>query len=87
MSPFVYVYVLLGRRDRAFYVGFTEDLRRRLAQHNAGQVDSTRARAPLDLIYYEASLAKQDATRREKYLKSAWGKRFLKSRLRSYLTG
>jgi putative endonuclease len=87
MSHFVYVYVLRSQRDGRFYVGFTADLRRRLAQHNAGQVTSTSARTPLELIYYEACRCQQDATRREKYLKSAWGKRFLKGRLSGYLTG
>ena len=87
MSQFVYVYVLRSLRDTRFYVGFTRDLRERLAAHNEGRVDSTRARTPLELAYYEACRNQQDATRREKYLKSAWGKRFLKNRLRGYLTG
>jgi len=41
---------------------------------------------PLKLIYYEACLTQEDATRREKYLKTYNGKRFLKRRLKSYLT-
>jgi putative endonuclease len=87
MSQFVYVYVLRSQRDGQFYVGFTEDLKRRLVEHNTGRVDSTRRRTPLELIYYEACRDQRDATQREKYLKSAWGKRYLKGRLRNYLTG
>ncbi len=87
MSQFVYVYALRSQRDGRFYVGFTGDLKRRLVEHNAGRVDSTRTRAPLELIYYEACRDPRDATRREKYLKSAWGKRYLKGRLKNYLTG
>ena len=84
---FVYVYVLRSQRDRGFYVGFTGDLRQRFAEHNAGRVQSTRERVPLELIYYEACRHQRDATTREKYLKSSWGKCYLKGRLRNYLTG
>ena len=86
MSQFVYVYVLRSQCDGQFYVGFTGDLRQRLAQHNARRVESTCKRVPLDLIYYEACRDQGDATLREKYLKSSWGKRYLKGRLRNYLT-
>lgn len=87
MGQFVYVYVLRSGRDRQFYVGFTADLKQRMREHNQGRVFSTRARVPLELVYYEACQNQQDATRRESYLKTAWGKRFIKSRLRDYLTG
>ena len=87
MGQFVYVYVLRSLRDTNLYVGFTTDLRQRVEAHNGGRVDSTRTRTPFELIYYEACRSRQDATRREKYLKSAWGKRFLKNRPSSYLTG
>ena len=87
MSQFVYVYVLRIQRDGQFYVGFTGDLKRRFKEHNVGRVDSTRSRAPLDLIYSEACRDERDATQREKYVKTAWGKRYLKGGLRNYLTG
>ncbi len=70
-----------------FYTGFTQDLKLRFEQHNRGLVDSTKDRRPFELIYYEACLHRDDATRREKYLKSFYGKMFLKKRLKSYLTG
>ena len=70
-----------------FYVGFTKDLRARLEAHNKGQVPSTKNRIPFELVYWEGSLSQADATRREKYLKTAWGKRYIKSRLRNYLAG
>lgn len=69
------------------YTGCTGNLRNRLQQHNDGKVPATQRRAPLKLIYYEASLSSGDAFRREKYLKTAYGKRYLKSRLRCYFTG
>jgi len=82
-----YTYVLQSTKDTAFYTGFTQDLKLRFEQHNKGFVESTRDRRPFELIYYEACLHRDDAMRREKYLKSYHGKMFLKRRLKSYLTG
>lgn len=87
MSEFHYVYVLQSLVDGNFYTGYTNDLRRRVEEHNTGKVPSTAARRPLKLVYYEACRSQADATHREKYLKTAWGKRYLKSRLAGYLTG
>jgi putative endonuclease len=74
-------------KDKDLYTGFTENLKLRFEQHTKGIVDSTRNRGPLKLIYYEACLNQEDATKREKYLKTYLGKMFLKKRLKSYLTG
>ena len=82
-----YVYVLRSSRDNNFYVGFTHNLLARLEEHNKGAVPSTAARSPLHLVYWEGCLSQADATDREKYLKTAWGKRYIKNRLRRYLTG
>ena len=82
-----YVYVLQSSKDGNLYVGFTKDLKNRVKQHNGGWVDSTKSRIPLKLIYYEGCLNKEDALKREKYLKTTYGKRYLKSRLKSYFTG
>jgi len=84
---FYYTYVLQSEIDNNFYVGFTKDLKLRFEQHNNGQVESTKHRRPLKLIYYEACLSQADATRRETYLKSHLGRQFLYKRLKSYLTG
>jgi putative endonuclease len=82
-----YVYVIQSSRDKKFYVGSTNDLKRRVKQHNDGLVPATKRRRPLKLVYYEACISKNDAIRREKYLKTAWGKRYIKNRLEDYLTG
>ncbi len=79
-----YVYVLLSKKDGEFYTGYTDNLSKRLELHNSGKVTSTKNRMPLKLIYYEGCLNQQDATRREKYLKSGNGKIYLKNRLRNY---
>jgi putative endonuclease len=81
---YYYVYVLISEIDNLFYTGYTKDLRKRLSEHDSGKVNSTRHRRPLKLIYFEGCLNQQDATRREKYLKSGNGKIYLKSRLRNY---
>ena len=80
-----YVYILQSCRDGNFYVGYTKDIQKRLEQHNKGRVPSTKNRRPLDLVYWEGCLNQQDATHREKYLKTAWGKRYIKNRLKNFL--
>ena len=87
MNNFYYTYVLLSQKDGKCYTGFTTDLERRFEEHSKGKVKSTKDRRPLVLIYYEACLTQEDATHREKYLKSFHGKMFLHNRLKSYLTG
>lgn len=82
-----YVYVLRSKVDQQLYVGLTDNLPARLEQHNAGLVSSTKRRAPFEILYWEGCLNRSDAAQREKYLKSAWGKRYLKTRLRRYLMG
>ena len=82
-----YTYVLRSFKDNQYYTGFTKDLKQRFEQHQKGRIDFTKDRRPLELIYYEACLDQNDATKREKYLKTYYGKMFLKKRLKSYLTG
>jgi len=81
------VYVLKSVKDNKNYVGYTKNLKLRFKLHEEGRVNSTKNRGPLKLIYYEACLNQQDATHREKYLKTYHGKMFIKQRLKSYLTG
>lgn len=82
---FFYTYVLESLKDGDHYIGYTNNLIKRVEEHNKGKVFSTKPRRPLKLIYYEACLNKEDAKQREKYLKSTIGNRFLKKRLRIYL--
>jgi len=82
-----YTYVLLSERDGRFYTGSTTDLRARIREHAAGRVRSTAYRAPLVLIYYEACVNLEDARRRERFLKTGKGKRYLNNRLAAYLSG
>jgi len=84
---FYYVYVLESLLDGKFYTGYTKNIELRFEQHQKGKVDSTKNRKPFKIIYFEACLNQQDATHREKYLKTHYGKMFLRNRLKSYLTG
>ena len=74
------MYVL--RNPKQFYIGSTNDLRRRLSEHQNNRNVSTKNRGKWQLIYYEASVSEKDARNREKYLKTAWGKRYLKGRIK-----
>ena len=85
ISKWHYVYVLLSSKDDNFYIGYTKDLRQRLKEHNAKKNFSTKGRLPLSLVYIEACLNKEDSIRRENYLKTSQGRRFLKLRLRKLL--
>jgi putative endonuclease len=81
-----YIYLLKSKKDKQWYTGCCEDLRKRFNQHNNNEVNSTKNRGPFDLIYYEGCLNKQDAFAREKYLKTGMGKRYLKNRLKRFIS-
>ncbi len=80
-----YVYILKSINNDWHYVGLTPDLRKRFKLHNAGKVFSTKFYAPFLLIYYEAHLNKYDAAAREQFLKTGWGKNWIKRTLKNYL--
>jgi len=80
-----YVYVLYSDTGKKLYKGFTEDLKRRLAEHNRGGVTSTKAWSPWKLLYYEVFADKTDALREELFLKSGKGKERLRYLLENTL--
>lgn len=81
-----YTYVLQSKKDNKWYTGSTCDLRKRFNEHNLGLSTSTKNRGPFKLIYYEACINQKDAFTREKYLKTGMGKRYLKNRLKRFLS-
>jgi putative endonuclease len=81
-----YVYVLRSEKSGLLYTGSTNDLRKRFNQHNSGKSAYTAKRGPYKLIYYEACSDEGDARTREIYLKTAMGKRYLKNRLKRFLS-
>lgn len=87
MKKMYFTYVLRSAKDGKMYTGCTKDLKLRFEQHEKGNVQSTKDRRPLEIIYYEACVSEEDGRRREKYLKTHYGKMYLKKRLKSYFTG
>ena len=84
---FYYVYVLQSLKDGKKYTGYTKDMSSRFDAHQSGNVKSTKHRRPFKLIYFEGCLTQADALKREKYLKTHYGKMYLGNRLKSYFTG
>lgn len=81
-----YVYVLKSSQDDELYIGSTNDLKRRLKEHQNGKSSSTKLRRPFELIYYEAYKNEKDARLREHSLKFRGNaRRFLKERMRESL--
>ncbi|MBI2064057.1 MAG: GIY-YIG nuclease family protein [Candidatus Yanofskybacteria bacterium] len=85
MKQFFYTYVLLSQMDGKRYIGYTNNLQRRIAEHNSGKNFSTALHRPFDLIYCEACLSEEDARQRELYLKSTISRRYITKRLRNFL--
>lgn len=83
---FCYVYILRSLKNENLYVGFTHNLKLRLAEHNNGLNQSTARFRPWELLYYEAHRNEIDARRREKYLKTSAGGRAISNMLRNDLT-
>lgn len=79
-----YVYVLQSEGDSNLYVGCTHDLKRRIELHNSKKVQSTKNRTPFTLIHYEAFTHPKDAFEREQFLKTGWGKRFIRKNLKNF---
>lgn len=79
-----YTYVLESINHPELYIGYTQDLKNRLIEHNKGLNQSTKRYLPWKLIYYEACLNQDDAKRREGYMKTSQGRRLVKLRLKEY---
>lgn len=76
-----YVYIIQSKKDKSYYTGLTEDLKRRLAEHNQGSVRFTSPKKPYVLIWYSAFFSKEKALEFEKYLKIGSGFAFARKRL------
>ena len=76
-----YVYILRSIADKALYIGSTNDVERRLNQHNSGEVDSTRSRQPFNLEAYIAVKDKTRAIELEQYFKTGSGRAVLNKRI------
>jgi putative endonuclease len=81
-----YTYVLISELDGDFYIGYTEDLKNRIEEHKQGIVKSTVNKRPLKLVYYEACIDVNDAVKREKSLKTGYGRKYIKRRIANHLS-
>lgn len=81
-----FTYVLKSKTDGMYYTGFTSDIEKRLNDHNSGKVFSTKRRIPFEIVYFEFCLNIDDAIHREKYLKTTYGKRYIRNRIKHYLS-
>jgi putative endonuclease len=76
-----YVYVIRSEGYNSNYVGSTNDVEKRLSEHNAGKCRYTSGRRPWVLVYKESYPTRSEAMKREKFLKSGQGRKFLKEQL------
>lgn len=77
-----YIYVLISIIYNNRYIGSTDDLGRRLREHNKGNCKYTKGRMPWKLVYSEEFETRAEAMKREKFLKSGQGRKFLDSVLK-----
>lgn len=84
-----YVYILrcidFKRNKVIFYVGVTDNLIERIKNHKSKSVETTKIFDKLELVYYEASLNKKDAAKRERQFKTGFGRGYIKRRIENYL--
>jgi len=73
-----YTYMLKSLKYRKFYTGHTDNLERRLKEHNSGTTVYSQRHKPWKIVYYESFGSEEESIKREKYLKSAAGRRWLK---------
>jgi len=76
-----FVYVIESLTDKTWYTGIALNVENRLKEHNAGKNRFTKGHRPWKIIYSETHSNWQEARNREKYLKSASGKRWLEKEL------
>lgn len=76
-----FIYVLKSKKDDNLYIGCSADVEKRLKEHNVGKVRSTKSRVPFVLVYKEAYQDKYEAFFRERYYKTAKGKKEIKEKI------
>ena len=77
-----YAYVIKSKKNERLYYGSTDDLKRRISEHNRGIGGKyTKDNRPFELLYYEAYISYDLARKAEKFYKSGYGREVLKSKL------
>ena len=78
------VYILKSM-EKLIYVGMTQDVTKRLEEHNSGKSYYTKRGTNRKMVYSETFDSSEEARKREKYFKSGFGRRFLRNRVKTYL--
>ena len=76
-----FTYVLYSKKNKRLYYGSTNDLERRLKEHNAGHTQSLKYIRPLELVYFEKYRTLKEARQREIFFKSGKGREFIKKKI------
>ncbi len=79
MKNTFYVYVLRSPKNNKNLIGFTNDLDRRVKEHQNGDVESSKGLLPLDLVYMELHQSEEDARKRQAFFNSKTGRNYLKN--------
>ena len=82
-----FVYVLKSENNWRFYVGMTDNVERRIKEHNSGKTKSTKGYRPWIFFFKEEFQTRKEARVREKYLKSGTGKEYIKEKWSHSSTG
>ena len=72
-----YVYVILSSSHNNRYIGSTDNVVKRVDEHNKGKCRYTSGRKPWTLVYKEQYATRSEAIKREKFLKSGQGRKWL----------
>ncbi len=84
MNQRFYVYIIRSKKDKSLYIGQTNNLSRRIYEHNNGFSVYTKQKLPWDLVWYCVFNNRLQAERFERYLKTGSGRAFVKKRLIDY---
>ena len=84
MDERYFVYIITNYENTVLYTGITNNLQKRIEEHKKGMSFSTKFRLPFELAYFEGCKNIEDAKRRENYLKTTQGRRFLGLRLQEH---
>ncbi len=76
-----YIYVIKSIQHDFYYKSHCENLEKRLSEHNKGSTISIKPYLPFEIVYFEIFNTREEAITREKYFKTAAGRRFLKNKL------
>lgn len=72
-----YIYILKSQKDNSYYIGLTQDIDKRVNEHNFGKTRYTSLKRPWRLVYKEKFNTMSEAVKRERYLKKMKSKKYL----------